>query len=414
VSFRPFARLRTFADIIVHPTQEMPMPSADTYRGGPEWPHFAHQILVRHCWGAIPRAVDLRPHPAEREWPYFDRERYLNPRFSRHRWRPPPALGSDDRHSAGSSWVETADTGIWCGPITGHFGHMIADYGMRIALSARLDPASPLVFGMQPLPDAQPPPFFWHMLDHLAVDRRRIMLVRQPTRFALLSVVPQAERPYGGLANRDYLRLLDDIAGTAPAERDDGWVFVSRARLRRGKFAGEAYLDHAMAAAGVRVFHPETVALPDQLLLYRRARRLIFSEGSALQALQLLGHLDADIVILPRRPGRLTRNLAAVRPLRARARALRALPVMRGIVCGLYANGRPQTPRGISLFDAARLIAGFAALGIALAPHWDAASYAAQRDADIALWVDERLAAPAHPGERAFIEARLRALSLRV
>jgi Glycosyltransferase 61 len=197
-----------------------------------------------------------------------------------------------------------------------------------------------------------------------------------------------------------------------PAERDDGWVFVSRSRLRRGKFAGEAYLDQSLAAAGIRVFHPETVDLPDQLLLYRRARRLMFSEGSALQALQLLGHLDADIVILPRRPGRLIGNIASLRPLRARARSLRSLPVMRGIVCGLYESGEPQTARGISVFDERRLIAGFAALGIDLVSHWDASAYAAQRDADISLWVEERLAAAAHPGERAFVERRLRALSL--
>ncbi|HTT79622.1 MAG TPA: glycosyltransferase 61 family protein [Stellaceae bacterium] len=399
-----FGRPRSFRDIVVHPTQELPRPSADAYRGGPDWPHFARQVLVRHCWGAIPRPVDRRPHPAAPEWPYFDPERYLNPRHrDTLRWRP------------ADTDVDGADSGLWCGPITEHFGHMIADFAMRLVLSAGLDRETPLVFGLPPLPEARPPGFFWHMLDHFGIDRERIMLVRRPTRFARLSVVPQAERPYGGFADRAYLRLLDRLAAAAaPVEREAPWVFVSRARLRRGRFVGEAALDRAMAAAGVRVFHPETVALPEQLRLYRAARRLIFSEGSALQALQLLGHVDADIVILPRRPGRLGRNIAALRPLRARAKSLRPLPVMRGIVCGLYDSGRPQTPRGMTILDEARLIAGLARLGIDLAPHWDPRAYADERDADLAQWVEERLAAPAHPGERAFIKARLAALSLRV
>jgi hypothetical protein len=402
---RLFSRARTFRDIIVHPTQEMPMPSADSYRGGPDWPHFARQVLVRHCWGAIPRPVDRRPHPAERDWPYFDRERYLNPRFHSFA-RPPRPAGN---------WFDSAEGGLWCGPVTEHFGHMIADYGMRLVRSAQLDPGTPLVFGLPPLSDAAPPPFFWQLLDHFGIDRQRVLLVAKPTRFARLAVVPQAERPYGGFANRDYLRLLDAVtAATAPTEREERWVFVSRSRLKRGKFAGEAGLDRAMAAAGVRVFHPESAALPEQLRLYRRARRLIFSEGSALQALQLLGHIDADIVILPRRPGRLVGNIAALRPLRARANSLRALPVMRGIVCGLYQSGAPQTPRGMTIFDERRLLAGLARLGIDLAPHWDPRAQAALRAADVVQWVEARLAAPTHPAERTFIEQRLHALGLRV
>src|SRR5581483_5852187 len=140
------------------------------------------------------------------------------------------------------------------------------------------------IFGMWPLPDRQPPPVFWQMLEHLGVDAGRVMLVRKPTWFARLSVVPQAERPYGGLSSRRHLRLMDWItAATAPAEREDRWVFVSRSRIDRGRFAAEAYLDTVMEAAGAIVFHPETVDLHTQLRLYRRARRLLFSEGSALQ-----------------------------------------------------------------------------------------------------------------------------------
>lgn len=394
-----FERVRNFERIVVHPTQELPIPSADFYRGGPDWPDFRRQVLVRHCWGAIPRAVDLPPHPAETEFPYFDPERYLNPR--RKPAPHPPAR-----------WVDTAETGIWCGPITDHFGHMIADFGMRIAVSARLDRRTPLVFGIWPVPAAEPPPYFWQMLDHLGVDRQRVMLVRKPTRFERLSVVPQAERPYGGWANRRHLRLMDDIAGrTRPAgDREEGWVFVSRSGLPWGRFAAESYLDEALAAAGVTIFCPETVDLHTQLHLYRRSRRVVFSEGSALQALQLLGHVDAEVAILPRRPGRMVHNMASVWPLRARVRSLRRLPTLKGAAFGRLANGAPNHARGISVFDERRLIAALAVLGIDLARVWEPRVYAARRDADIAAWREAWLARALHDDEPAFIDRQLRAL----
>ncbi len=187
-------------------------------------------------------------------------------------------------------------------------------------------------------------------------------------------------------------------------------MFVSRSALPHGLFAGEVYLDRMMTDAGVFVFHPETADLPAQFRLYRRARRLIFSEGSALHALQLLGHIDADIVVLQRRPGRRVAGAS----LRPRVRSLRYLHTARGLVYGLRPNGRPQTARAITVLDEKRCIAGLAALGIDLSGSWDAKAYAEHRDADIAAWMARRLAAATHPGERAAIDARLRALALRV
>ena len=49
---------------------------------------------------------------------------------------------------------------------------------------------------------------------------------------------------------------------------------------------------------------------------------------------------------------------------------------------------------------------------IDLAALWDRQSYAEARDQEIAAWIAYRLATASHPGERAMIERRLRALSL--
>jgi hypothetical protein len=367
--------VKKFRKIVVFPTQELQrhLSGGALFRGGPDWPYFQAQVYARHCWKLIPRPVDSRPRRADQ-----------------------PA--------------ETADRGIWCGPVSNHFGHMVADFGMRIAASSRLDATTPLVFSISAAAGAEPMPFFWQMIDHFGVDRRRVMLIRKPTRFGELRVVAQAERRFGGGPRRAHLQMMDAIAAaSSPAERDLDCVFVSRGLLSRGRFAGETYLDQVFAAAGVTVFHPERVDLQAQLQVYRRARQLIFSEGSAQHALQLLGHVDADIAVLTRRPG----NRVAAASLRPRARSLRYIRAARGLVYGVTASGRPQKPSGVSVLDERRFLTGLRALGIDIAALWDPKAYAESRDAEIAAWISYRLASATYPGERATIEKCLNTLSLR-
>jgi hypothetical protein len=329
-------------------------------------------VYARHCWNLIPRPVDSRPHRAE------------------------PASDSVDR-------------GIWCGPISNHFGHMVADFGMRIAVSSRLDPVTPLVFSIAP--DApEPPAFFWHILDHLGVDRGRVLLVRRPTRFGELLVAPQAERRFGGRPARRHLCMMDALTAgrLSPISPRAERVFVSRGRWPKGRFAAESYLDEVFAAVGVTVFHPETVDLHAQLRVYQHARTLIFSEGSALHALQLLGHIDADVAVLARRPGK----RIAASSLRPRVRSLRYIPAAREVIYGVGRSGRPQLPAGVSLLDESACINGLRAFGIDLGSIWTPQRYAESRDAEIAAWIAYRLATATHPGERQMIEQRLRAVSL--
>ena len=398
-----YERVLGFSDVVVHPIQEQPHPAR--FRGGPEWPHFESQILARQCWGPVPVPVDLRPHPARPDFPYFDPDRLLSPRYrSRQYWR---ALLPRRAPQQPESWIEKADAGIWCGGVSSHFGVMIANFAMRLAASSRSDPAVPLVFSLRL--GGEPEPFFWRIVDHFGIDRRRVMLIRKPTRFTRLAVYPQAERPLGGGPSREYLAAMDRIAAALPPlAAAPPSLFVSRSHMGRGTFAGEAYLDRAMAAAGIEVFHPQGEDLSTQLRHYREARRLVFSEGSALYGLQLLGHVPAELAVLTRRPG----TRLAFASLRARARSLRYLNAVRGVIHGLNRNGRPVLAKGISVVDERRLLAGLGAVGIDLAAVWEQDAYIAQRDADIAAWMADRLAAPVHPGERSRVEACLSRLSL--
>ena len=374
---RILSQRQTFSNVTVFPTQAIHRGSL--FQGGPLWPRFAWRVYPRHCHHAIPIPQDRRP--AERGEP-----------------------------------EDIQDDGIWCGPVMNHYGHMIADFGMRIASSAHAGPACPLVFSLFEDPGFEPHLPFWAMLDHLGVARGRIILARRPTRFRTLHVDPQAERRHGGRPSARHLDLMDRI--TAEARMSSGpldTLFVSRSRftaaaaIPTGQIAGEAYLDEVMAEAGILVVHPETLGIPEQIDLYGRARRIVFSEGSALHTLQLMGRLDAEIVVLARRPG----QRVAASSLRPRVRSLRYIEALAGLIHGCHQWGKPYRARGIAPLDERRFLAEMRAIGLDLSPHWRGDAYRERRDRDVRDWMAKTHAMKLHPDTGAMIEATMRATGFR-
>ena len=359
---------QTFRNIVVVPQR------GRRHCGGPIWPRFYLQVRARTCWGVVPVPIDTRPRD---ETP-----------------------------------KRTIREGIWCGLVGLHYGHMIADFSMRIAASAASDPDLPLIFALPEHPEFTPPVYFRQMLDALGVERRRVVLVREPVLVGALHVFPQAERLYGGGPSRAHLDLMDRLFGPPDASvMDLDTVYLSRSRVDRGgQIAGEGYLEERLAETGVQVIHPQALAVTEQIALYRRARKLIFSEGSAVHTLQLVGRIGADVAVLVRRP----RRWLARASLRPRARSLTYLSAVDDLVRGLGRSARAQRHRGISILNEDRLLREFARIGIDLAPLWDCADYRARRDADIRSWIAYRRTEPRPDDEPRYVDARLASLGIPV
>ncbi|WP_167858527.1 glycosyltransferase 61 family protein [Methylobacterium nonmethylotrophicum] len=347
--------------------------NAGIFRGGPVFPGFAWQLAARHCRGRLPVPSDRRPRPAA-----VRRE---------------------------------AAAGIWCGPVCHHYGHMIADFGMRIAQASRSDPGLPLVFSSAPDAACEPPAFFWQILAHFGVGPERVLLVREPTRFRLLHVPRQAERLDGPGPGRAHLDLMDAIvAGHAAPARDIELLFVSRARWPDGRLAGEPYLANILERAGATVLHPELHDVADQVRFMRRAKRIVFSEGSAVHTLQLLGRLDATVAVIERRPG----NRLAEGALRPRVRALEYWSPSRGVLYGLTARGWPRRDRSFGVFDEGDLLARLERFGLDIRGQWCSGDYARRLSDDVALWVAMNGYAAHHPGTLPFIRRQIGRLGLAV
>jgi len=162
---------------------------------------------------------------------------------------------------------------------------------------------------------------------------------------------------------------------------------VTRAGLvarGQGGHAGEGYLAHVLAQAGVRVIDPGQMPLTEQMSAYAGAEVLVFSEGSALHGRCLLGWLPQDIHVLRRRSRRDTARVQ----LQARCRRLTYVEALSASL-GAARRGMERRPHlTAALFDLDQVFRLFAALGIDLAPHWDNEAYLDAVRLDLAGWTD--------------------------
>lgn len=155
-------------------------------------------------------------------------------------------------------------------------------------------------------------PFQRQTFELFGVPEARISVVSAPTRVEKLLVPEQASLLGGALAPpSSYLDFLGDNAERFFADykpRRSSYperLYVGRFHLlHQGGIAGEGYLERLLQAEGFMPFRPEEHDLFEQLTHYRQARLCLFSEGSALHGLELLGRLDRrpTIAVLGRRP----------------------------------------------------------------------------------------------------------------
>jgi hypothetical protein len=357
----------TFQDVVVVPFTELTDSLAAYHRGGPIWPRWSEQGAARHHRGGVP--WDTEPMSAEP--------------------------------------VATLDEAIWGGPIVGHFGHLVADFSTRLPDAAEVPGDMPVLFGSKVGNRIEHPrsPGFFHWIASWYGVLTRAVQVMEPTLVRTLHVAPQGEQIGGPGPDERYLGLLGARCDRLLAPSDPVDVlYVSRGAMH-ARLAGEGYIEEALRSRGVCVIRPETMHLRDQLRAYLSARRIIMPEGSAAHGLQLLGHIDADLVVINRRPGGARFAAPSLEP---RARSVAYVDAIAGFVQGLDRGGGPAPYYGLSVLDADRLRE---TLGVPRTD-WSEGEFRRARDADIAAWLEREQASARWdvPGSRELIEEGLRAV----
>lgn len=303
--------MKKFNNIKIVPYSELldgPM-GLSFHKGGPIWPDWENQNDMRSCRGGEP--ADSMPDTL------IDNECEL---------------------------IETPL--FWCGAITTHFGHQIADFTSRIV---NYDTSQgKLCFAVHPRTGIRSvldsPDFFKEILTILRVDLSAIYIVYKPILAKELYCVPQSEQLGGPGPDSQYLEKLSILNPALIAEKKSGIYYISRAAQKTGKVAGESYLESYLGLKGVKVIRPETISVEEQIKIYRKAKTLIFCEGSAVHGLQLLGHIDCEVIVINRRP-----NSTIAYPLiKDRVKSLKYINVGE-LVCGLNKFGDPAIALGICI-----------------------------------------------------------------
>ena len=318
--------------------------------GGPIWPDWFNQVEARHCKYGIP--IDDLPNQS------------IN------------LTAAIEKPAA------------WCGPIVHHFGHQISDFSTRILHTRVTHPEAKLLFSAQVNSNivtlANTPPFFRALLNWYNINPEEIEIVNKPTIAHELFVAPQAEqRPAYG-PSQEYLDLINEhVERNLRRKTKKKAIFVSRAGIIT-RFAGEAYIENLMRSAGICVIRPETMNLEEQLAEYDASEKLIFSEGSALHCLQLLGQSVGHVQVLNRR----RKSRCASTLINARADSLSYVEVTKGIIHGLNLNGKPNTSNGLSIFNEDSIVDYICSIDPKVSGSWKRELYLEHRDKDIILWLN--------------------------
>jgi len=150
------------------------------------------------------------------------------------------------------------------------------------------------------------PPKFYEVLDYLGIPKSKILLLQTPKNFESLWVAKQqsyfrVDRPltpeYREFLHSRALNCLGDLKEPTPTK-----VYISRSNyFLRGSYAGETYIEKVLQQNGFTIFYPEKHSLKHQLNVYFNAQELLFSEGTAIHVLELLGNINAKVGVIRRR-----------------------------------------------------------------------------------------------------------------
>lgn len=205
---------------------------------------------------------------------------------------------------------------VYGGFVLHHFGHLIAECINRLWVCSQSEYKDlPVLFLMAPENSAMTR-YLAEIAEYFGISNYQIET--EPVVVDSL-VIGEMGKEMRRESHESYNEWLGDIA--ADRLQDSSMpekIFVLRGHFPAGKVIGETALGPILEGAGYFCLRPEEYPILQQLKYYANAKKIIFSEGSAIHLCDLLPRLEADVAVLNRRP----LSVLAETSLRNKARRL--------------------------------------------------------------------------------------------
>ncbi len=198
-------------------------------------------------------------------------------------------LGQSETLMASAEFHKVDGTGIYGGLTSPHFGHYLLSTLSRYWIDLRSDyPGSKIYIHMlqENLSGWLARPFVRQTLAALGFHESDFVPIDRPMRLRHL-IVPAPgfiEQSVAFQAYGEIGRLIGErLCAAQPQPRPEP-VYLSKERLRGGIWTTENEWDlvEGLREAGVRIVHPETLTLPEQIRIFAEHRTVIGLAGSAL------------------------------------------------------------------------------------------------------------------------------------
>lgn len=198
---------------------------------------------------------------------------------------------------------------LYGGILFNHFGHFILESLCRLyayPMVREIDPFVLFYSQWGPPRYLEKNNFANQIFTGLGIPVDRLIFVDQVAKISEI-IIPAQKYGFGFTRQPDELfvkfvrsfRFQHKVPkGFEKAEK----IYVSRSDLQnKGRQIGEKVFEAYLAGEGYRIFYPEQHTFFEQLTVYACARRLIFSEGSALFSCMFLTDMKADVAVVCRR-----------------------------------------------------------------------------------------------------------------
>ncbi|MCH2051199.1 MAG: glycosyltransferase 61 family protein [Trichodesmium sp. ALOHA_ZT_67] len=203
---------------------------------------------------------------------------------------------------------------IYGGFFNGHFGHVLTESLHRLWAfhSSDYDGIVFSVLSATPrqvsLPEYNPPKWFDEVLEVIGIPRAKCIFVSNRHIFETLVIPEPGSELLLGIKEwyRSYLESLQerilDLTHNLRKDLGELKLFIGRNHIPlNGSVAGEKYLESLLVDEGYVSFKPENYDFIEQLSYFINAKKIIFTEGSAIYHLELINYLDTEIACVPRR-----------------------------------------------------------------------------------------------------------------